>query len=203
MGKGNKDISDIAEIKNQDDLMRVLDYLTEHERLYCEDYVKHFNKAKAARNAGYSEESCRYIGYENSTKPHIKLYIEYLKAQRHEQAQVALDDLLISIKGIANVDIADLFHKNGQAKNPDEIDEDVRRAISGVKIKTVTKTIGDIEEVTTEYDYKLPDKNKALETLMRHKGELTDKKVHEAGTSMADLFRKIEETKKAKETAES
>ena len=48
-----------------------LDQLTEKQRQFVLHYLEHFNAARAAREAGYSEKSDRNIGYENVTKPDI------------------------------------------------------------------------------------------------------------------------------------
>ncbi len=51
--------------------------LTIKEQLFCNTYLSNnFNAAEAAREAGYSEKTAREIGYENLTKPHIRLYIK-------------------------------------------------------------------------------------------------------------------------------
>lgn len=45
---------------------------TVKEQRFITEYIKHFNASKAARDSGYSENTCAEIGYENLRKPHIK-----------------------------------------------------------------------------------------------------------------------------------
>lgn len=45
--------------------------LTDKQKRFIEEYLVDFNGAAAARRAGYSEDSARFIGYENLTKPYI------------------------------------------------------------------------------------------------------------------------------------
>ena len=189
----NRNVEDLQKIENHADLALVITKLTEKERSFAEEFVVCKNKSKEARRAGYDIHSAGVIGFENYKKHKIKLYIDYLFEERKKEAEVLTDDLLIQIKNISLVDGNDLFDEDGNVKKPVDIDPDTRRAINGIKIRTTTKEVGDAIITTEEIEYKLPDKNKALELLMRHKGELTDKKIHEVGKSMADLLREIED----------
>ncbi len=52
-------------------LASALDNLTEKQRQFVLHYLEHFNSARAAREAGYSEKSDYSIGSENLRKPEI------------------------------------------------------------------------------------------------------------------------------------
>lgn len=56
--------------------------LTDKQELFCIEYVKDLNATQAAIRAGYSEDSARFIGHENLTKPYIRQHIDnYLKGK--------------------------------------------------------------------------------------------------------------------------
>lgn len=46
--------------------------LTTKQQLFIVEYLKDFNASRAARDAGYSEDSAEVIGSENLKKPYIK-----------------------------------------------------------------------------------------------------------------------------------
>jgi|GEM_PF-2731945 len=63
-----------------------------HER-FCQEYCIHFNKTRAAINAGYSEKTARQIGYKLFTKVDIYDRIQYLRqieAQDYKNYRVSL-----------------------------------------------------------------------------------------------------------------
>jgi len=49
---------------------------TDKENRFIEEYCIDFNAARAAKAAGYSEKTARFIGYENLTKPNIRAAID-------------------------------------------------------------------------------------------------------------------------------
>lgn len=65
--------------------------LTAKQRRFCEEYLKDFNGAAAARRAGYSENTCYEIASENLIKPNIKQYIsQHLDRLSMEAGEVAM-----------------------------------------------------------------------------------------------------------------
>ena len=50
--------------------------MTDIQVIFIERYLVHFNSARAAIEAGYSEDTARNIGCENLTKPYIKEAID-------------------------------------------------------------------------------------------------------------------------------
>ena len=46
--------------------------LTKKQERFIERYLVHFNSTRAAKEAGYSERSAKYIGYENLRKPAVQ-----------------------------------------------------------------------------------------------------------------------------------
>jgi len=54
--------------------------LTPRQRRFAQHYVRCGNGAKAARLAGYSHRTARFIAHENLTKPDVRAFIEGLAA---------------------------------------------------------------------------------------------------------------------------
>ena len=77
-----------------------MDKLTDKQRLFCEKYILFSNATKAAKEAGYSEESARQIGSENLSKPYIKDYIEEKQKKIEELAEISR---LMQIKKLIDI----------------------------------------------------------------------------------------------------
>lgn len=64
------------------------------QQKFCEEYVKSFNAAKAAADAGYSVQSASSIGYALLRKPEVQAYIESLRQiNSHKYRHTVLDEL--------------------------------------------------------------------------------------------------------------
>jgi phage terminase small subunit len=63
--------------------------LTNKERIFCHQYVVDWNGARSAREAGYSENSCRQIADQNLSKLHIKQYIDLIKNDLEKEAGIS------------------------------------------------------------------------------------------------------------------
>jgi len=144
--------------------------LTAKEEKFCQEYVKKLDKAKAAVAAGYSKSSARYIGYENYTKPHIKARISEIREEIKERLGIDENSVLVELQALAFWNIKDFVQNDNSLKDLSKIAKAKAKPISGIKVKEVTTTIGDVitKEVTTEL--KLTDKRAALNDLGKHLG---------------------------------
>lgn len=79
--------------------------LNERQKRFCEEYVKHLNASKAARDVGYSHDTAYSIGWENLRKPDIKSYISELL----EQQVMTATETKKSISDIAKASLNEYF----------------------------------------------------------------------------------------------
>jgi phage terminase small subunit len=79
--------------------------LTNKERIFCLEYVKHFNGTRAAIAAGYSKKSAHYQATEILARPRVKKELEQLLA---EHAMTAVE-VLARLSDIARVHFANLI----------------------------------------------------------------------------------------------
>ena len=86
-----------------------------------------------------------------------------------EQAGIEAGRVLKEESYISFSDIGRLF-KNGTLISPDELPEEVRRAISSVKIKVRQIPVGEGFETVSTYQYRFWDKGSSLQRLERHLG---------------------------------
>ena len=50
--------------------------MTLKQQRFADEYIRLGDATKAARNAGYSDKTARFVGAENLTKPNVKSYID-------------------------------------------------------------------------------------------------------------------------------
>lgn len=83
--------------------------LSNKQRVFIEEYLTCWDAAKAARRAGYSPKTARFIGCENLTKPNVKAAIE----QRIKEKAMSADEVILRLAEHARHDIGDLMNDEG------------------------------------------------------------------------------------------
>ncbi len=78
------------------------------QQLFVDEYIIDFNGTRAARAAGYSENSVRSIASENLTKPNINKAIDEAIADRRKRLRIDADTVLWKWWQIANADYNEL-----------------------------------------------------------------------------------------------
>ena len=73
--------------------------LTDKQRVFVFEYLACWNATEAARRAGYSEESARFIGHENLTKPYIQAEISRRMDEKAMSASEVLARLADQARG--------------------------------------------------------------------------------------------------------
>lgn len=149
--------------------MRPKNKLTDKQKLFCLEYIKDLNATQAAIRAKYSKKTAQKIGSENLLKPELQKEIQKLSKRRFQKAEKSGDDVIKELIKIGFSDIYDhiKLDKNGflEVKSIEEMKNS--GAISAIK-----ETIG---KDGRRFEFKLWDKNKALESLGRHFNLFRDK----------------------------
>jgi len=70
-------------------LKELKEKLTEKEKRFCHEYIIDWNGSRAARVAGYSENSCSEIATQNLVKLHIQQYIDFIKNDFEKEAFIS------------------------------------------------------------------------------------------------------------------
>jgi len=131
--------------------------LTLKERDFCWKYLIYRNGAKAAREAGYSENTCAVIACENLIKPNIKEYLELIKDEIEEATGVnkfrQLNELSkIAYSGIEHlhntwIELADW--EQIKANNPEAM-----AAIESIDTKTERRVYKDLDDEDIDIEVK-------------------------------------------------
>ena len=139
--------------------------LTPKQQRFVEEYLVDLNATQAAIRAGYSLKTAYRIGAENLRKPQIAAAIQSAMEKRSSRTAVSQDRVVLELARIAFIDPTKVINFS-RGTILDNLSEDDRAALSGVKVKDGL--------YTTEREVKLLDKLRALELLGKHLGMFTD-----------------------------
>jgi phage terminase small subunit len=163
--------SDIENKLSKKELEKVL---TEKQKIFCREYVIDWNGARAARKAGYSEDTAKEIASNNLTKVNIQAYISYLKENIEETVGISKIMILSELKKLAFSSIGNLHSDWITRKEFGELTDDQKSCIQVIDTKVLQKNIGTREEpeiVDVEYvNIKLFDKPKSIEIINKMMG---------------------------------
>jgi phage terminase small subunit len=145
--------------------------LTPKMRVFCHEYVKDWNGSRAARVAGYKDDTASRIAYANLQKPHVKEYLEHIQADLSKLSGITAVKILDELSKIAFSSIAHLHNSWIELEAFEALTEDQKAAIESIDTKTETKRAED--GGTKKVDYvkiKLYNKIAAIESINKMLG---------------------------------
>lgn len=145
------------------------DQLTEKQEQFCQAYLIDFNASKAARLAGYSEDTAGAIGWENLKKPEIQARISELRLEMGKGFNVTRERIAQELALIAFGDTKVVFNEDGTLKTPDQWTDEGRLVSSYEESITEfgNEETGGIKKTKK---IRLWEKTKAIEQLSRLMG---------------------------------
>lgn len=166
--------------------MPKLNGLSEKQERFCREYIWDFNATRAAKEAGYSEDTAYSIGHENLSKPEIKARIKELQGNTAELAGVSRLMIAEEFKKMAFSSIAHLHETWITRKEFDKLTDDQKSCISEISTQTRFEKdySTDPEGTVVQIDYvkiKLYDKQKSLDSLVKMFGYSEPEKVQHSG----------------------
>lgn len=159
------------------------------EARFIMEYLTSLNACDAVVKAGYTEnrDSAKCIGHDLLRKLKIKKAIQAQMNARAQRTLITADVILRELFLIASVNPKDAFDKHGKLKDIRDMPDSVTRALGGFDVEDTYFGIGgNREKTSTIKKVKFLCKNKALETIARHLGLLTDR-LELSATGMAPL----------------
>lgn len=148
------------------------DSLNAKNRQFVAEYLVDRNATQAAIRAGYSQKTAAQIGFKLLRKAQIASAIreglEKLLSQPLSEAKAVIAEA----ERIAHSDVRKLYAPDGGLVNGKDIPDELAPAVSSVKETRRTKGKGETEVVR---EFRLWDKNAALNLLGRHHKILTEK----------------------------
>jgi phage terminase small subunit len=131
--------------------------LTEKEKIFCHEYIIDWNGARAARSAGYSENSAREIAHSNLTKVHNQQYIEFIKQDIEKEAGITKLRNLNELSKIAYSSVEHIHDDWIELKDWEKIKEDnpyIMSAIESIDTKVEYRTYRTDEDPETDVEIK-------------------------------------------------
>lgn len=151
--------------------------LTEKQSLFVKEYIVDFNATQAAIRAKYSPKTAFSIGVENLKKPLIQVAIQKEIEKRALRTERTADEVISLLWKMNEYSLEDYFDisEDGEitAKRFDQLKPGAAKLINSIKFKKqVLKKGKDDEEFLniSDIEYKMPNKDKMIELLMRHYG---------------------------------
>lgn len=88
--------------------------ISEQEKVWAENYIRHLNATQACRDAGYegSETALRQRGRSLLTKPHVQAYIESIverNKQKEEHRIASMEEVMQFYSDVMNGKVKDQF----------------------------------------------------------------------------------------------
>lgn len=154
--------------------------LSDRQRIFVEQYLIDRNPSKAAVRAGYAARMGRKLASKGHVRDAIEAGLGQIAEKMAQEAEEALRNRGITgarvvqeLARIAFFDPGDVFDFSGprvKLRPANEISEDARRVVAGLRLKTAE---GDEETFDAEVlDVKFHDKLSALKVLGRRLGVL-------------------------------
>ena len=100
-------------------------------------------------------------------KSQVKAYLAKMTEKVGLEADITQDRVLREVARIGLLDPRNLFHGDGSPKSIHELDDDTAAAISGLKVVQIGNSDMGVGQVI---EYRLANKNDALEKLMKYLG---------------------------------
>lgn len=145
--------------------------LTGKQKKFCEEYILDFNGARAARAAGYSENTDRSIASELLTKPDIQAEIKRLQANLSEILGITKAMVLNEHKKMAFSSIAHMHNTWITRKEFDQLTDDQKSCIKSIATKVTVEKDAFGNPVSWEHiKVELYDKQKSLDSLSKMLG---------------------------------
>jgi phage terminase small subunit len=140
-------------------------------------------------NPTATEKTCEVEGAEWLRKPEISAYL-YTKAQeRGKEADITQTNILREIARLAFFDPRKLYDENGSPLPITDLDDDTAACIAGIKVKTIGDG-DDQRSIASVIEYKVSNKDPALEKLMRYMG-LYERDNKQKGGLLSELPREV------------
>jgi phage terminase small subunit len=173
--------------------------LTPKEKIFCHQYIKHWNGARAARSAGYSEKAAKETAYVLLTKSHIEQFIEFIKNEIAQNLGLSKELLIQELQKIAFSSFRHIHNtwiSREQFEDLKETNPDILDCIQEITTRTETMRHEDGELKDHEFvKIKLYDKKGAIADILKAMGwnepeqiniNLTEKKVKKVEIHKAD-----------------
>lgn len=120
--------------------------LSLREIRFCQKYAETDNATRSYLDAGFepaSEHAATEAASKLLRKPDIRSYLDKLRADAAEAAQVTVDEVARGFRRAANADVTRLLGPDGEMLPPSQWPEDVRLCIVRMEVEELTEWQGE------------------------------------------------------------
>lgn len=107
--------------------------LTPKQQRFCEEYLIDLNATAAYRRAGYAAKTDNAAAASASAllrNPKVQAEVARLQAARSFRVRLTADDVLLRLRRLVLADFRKLYHPDGRARLPHEVDDDTAAAVA-------------------------------------------------------------------------
>ncbi|SEN87352.1 phage terminase small subunit [Paracoccus alcaliphilus] len=174
--------------------------LNDKQAAFARRYVVHFNGAKAAIEAGYSEKRAKVQAHELMAMPHVQAEVARLTAAKSERSDIEADEIVETLAHIVRADIRDVMEWGLEEVEDDEglpvtmpngealMRPFVRPVASQDLPRRLSCAVAEVSMTDKgSFKIKMHDKGAAIDKLMRHLG-MFEKDNRQVADGLADLI---------------
>lgn len=150
--------------------------LTPKQAMFVREYLVDLNATQAATRAGYSERTANEQGARLLANASVLRAVQEAMEARAQRVQLQSDEVLNELRILLRSDVRQFRVANdGSLTLAEGVPDEMWRAVSSVKhkIREIPTKDGD-PMFLREIEFKLWDKNAAIDKAMRHLGLLKD-----------------------------
>ena len=162
-----------------------------HDR-FCREYVKDLNATQAYIRAGYSEKGASKNSSRLMANDGIKPRVRELQDEINKSLHLSASETIRNVSLMANFDIGDYYNDDFSLKPLQEMSREVRTSIVGVEMTSIQIAKNVYNEVMT---YKLADKSKSNDMMMKHHALYTAKVEVSGELNLSDFVKRHHESK--------
>lgn len=162
-----------------------------HER-FCREYVIDLNATQAYIRAGYKSSGANAKASRLLANDSISSRVRELQDEINEKLHLSAVETIKNVSLMANFDIIDFYNNDLTIKPLDELRLEVRACIVGVE--TISLQVSKFEYQKIEV-YKLADKVKNNDMMMKHHGLYKEKIEISGELNIADFAKQFHDKK--------
>jgi len=147
-------------------MIHVTPNLNAQQIRFCEEYLVSFNAYRAAKAAGYSENTAKKG--ELLHLPKIEAYLKLKQQERAARLEISHDKILREYAKIAFSNMGNYYDERGDLKPMCELSESDKASISFIQTANIAEPDGYIVGAVTKI--KLHNKMAALDRIAKHLG---------------------------------
>lgn len=166
--------------------------LPPRQQRFVDEYLVDLNATQAAIRAGYSKRTANEQAARLLANVSVARVIAKAKEERSERVKISQDEVLRELLTILRSDVRDfLVDDTGNLELREGAPDEAWRAVSSVKHRIIErggKTPDDEQFTVREVEFKLWNKNDAIDKCMKHLGAYAAEKHEHSGSLLEDLL---------------